>query len=957
MPTAAHPTTARLDFLGWVKPGLQTAAERLVATYEGGGELDLRQVVVVVPGQRAGRRLLELLAFTAEERDLCLTPPVVVTEGRLPEMLYTPKQPFASELVQDLAWAEALRGLPAESQQHVIPHPPAADATTRWLALGRLLRRVHVELAADRLDFRAVLACGERVPGFREQSRWTALADVQSRYHRLLEEQGLWDIQTGRLKAIELGEVHTDCDTVLLGTTDLNTMLRAMLDHVADRVTAYVVAPPELADHFDEIGCLVPGKWAAREIPLADEILSQVDGPVEQADAVTRWLATIGNRFPVDEVVVGVLDETLVPQLQRELQQSGVRGRWVEGRRISETAPFRLLAAAASVASRRRYEDLAALVRHPDVELWLDGATDEPRPERIRSLPAELDCFYLTRLPGRVPAGLVVAENPDKWPHLSAGLARIDTWLADASVGRPFRKWGNFFRQVLGDVYRDRTLRLTDEADEALHRTLSRILEVCGQLAEIPEDLDGVNVPAVDAFPTAIGSIGDEPLPPPADPGAVEILGWLELPLDDAKALIVTSFNEGLVPKSTGADPFLPDKLRQALGIMNNDRRYARDAYATTVLCHSREELRVVFARRDGAGDPLVPTRLLFACGDEALVRRSQRLFGEPDSQPARRRLLLASADPVPERSEFQPPRPVKSGRPIERLPVTHFKAYLACRYRYYLRYVRGLVTVDDDARELDGGLFGTLLHRVLSAFGRDQDGPRHSDDEEVVAAYMKDRLETAGAEMFGATNGRPAIRLQLKQAEQRLAAFASHQANLVRAGWRIVYAELEGRGNLAAPFGLNGNSVQLVGRIDRIDYHAGDRKILIIDYKTADRAQTPERTHRNGDSWIDLQLPLYRHLWPAAGLDGLAPTRIDLAYFNLPRQLDETALKLAEWDDAMLADADAVAHRVAAQICAEDFWPPTEPPPAFSEELAAICLDNVLAAPAIADGDEGVRT
>src|SRR5438105_8803873 len=113
------PSPIRREFLGWDQPALSEAARRLGARYRHGRELDLGHVIVVVPGQRAGRRLRELLVYFAEDEKLRFTPPEVVTEGRLPEMLYTPKLPFASDLVQDLAWAQALRDLPEENRQHL----------------------------------------------------------------------------------------------------------------------------------------------------------------------------------------------------------------------------------------------------------------------------------------------------------------------------------------------------------------------------------------------------------------------------------------------------------------------------------------------------------------------------------------------------------------------------------------------------------------------------------------------------------------------------------------------------------------------------------------------------------------------------------------------------------------------------------------------------------------------
>src|SRR5207244_10009060 len=216
-----------------------------------------------------------------------------------------------------------------------------------------------------------------------------------------------WDIQTARLKAIEFHEIRSEWDIVLLGTVDLNNTLRQMLDAIAPRVTAYIVAPEQLADHFDAHGCLVRSMWCEAPVPLREEQLRQIDGPVEQADAVSTWLGGLDGRFRNDEVAIGVPDESLVPQLQRQLEQCGVKARWVEGVRLAETGPFRLLSAALPFACHGRYDDLAALLRHPDLEEWLQTVLSIPGANNTlaaKSLPAQLDEFYNARLPSRVSA-------------------------------------------------------------------------------------------------------------------------------------------------------------------------------------------------------------------------------------------------------------------------------------------------------------------------------------------------------------------------------------------------------------------------------------------------------------------------------------------------------------------------------------------------------------------------
>src|SRR5262245_34824203 len=166
------------EFLDWRKPALAAAAEYLAAKYAQPPELDLGRTIVVVPGGRAGRRLREILVGLAEERDLTLTPPPIVTQHDLPEQLYPPQRPFPDALTQQLAWVEALRSFPPLKLAAYLPHPPAAADTPGWLAVGDALRQLHLELAADGIDCQDALAGAAAVEGFAEHERWQTLCGL-----------------------------------------------------------------------------------------------------------------------------------------------------------------------------------------------------------------------------------------------------------------------------------------------------------------------------------------------------------------------------------------------------------------------------------------------------------------------------------------------------------------------------------------------------------------------------------------------------------------------------------------------------------------------------------------------------------------------------------------------------------------------------------------------------------
>ncbi|MDX1944884.1 MAG: PD-(D/E)XK nuclease family protein [Pirellulaceae bacterium] len=936
-------------FLDWTEPALSTAARWLAERYARATTFDLGNVIVVVPGSRSRGRLLELLVAAADSAGQTLTPPRIITEKDLPELLYPQKKPFASELTQQLAWTEALRATPAATLGHFVPHPPDDGDTARWLELGDLLRELHVELAADGLDFESVLACGDRVEGFAEHDRWQTLADVQRRYHARLDGLGLWDKQTARLVAIKNREPQTDRDIVLLGMVDLNQAQRQLLDLVAERVAALVFAPPALVDRFDPHGCLLAAQWLEAELPLRDEQIERVDGPADQAAAVTAWLDRLGGQYRADQIVIGTPDQRLAPQLGRQLAQSGVPSRSLEGRTLAESGPYRLLALLAAAGPEPRFADLAALVRHPDLFDWLQN-----RPE-IAALAgsdplAALDQFAAEQVPATI--------DPERLKK-NAELALVAAiWDAVGTLRAllpaeplPLAEWGSRFRELLLAVYGQRELDRNIPAQRLLIEAFERIEAPLLPLAEIPAELMP-RVSAREAFELILAPQKREPLPPPAAADVVEILGWLELPLDDAPALLVTTFNEGFVPTSTGGDPFLPNRLRAELGLLHNDRRYARDAYALALLVHSRAELKLLVARRDVEGNPLAPSRLLFAADEETVARRALSLFGDLPPTPPRRNLLAAS--PPLLASTLAVPRPDPAREPPTKMSVTAFKAYLACPYRYYLSHVLGLAAISDGADELDPAAFGNLLHDVLEQFGRKPEAAdaRATGDPERIFEFLGDQLSAIAGARFG-KHCRPAVRVQIEQGRLRLRAFADWQARRNREGWRIVHSEDSER-RLGVDFAVDGEPIRLEGRIDRIDYHDATRTLSILDYKTADAGLKPQVTHVKAGQWIDLQLPLYRHLIDGAKLPGLSVTAglLELGYILLPKDVRGVGAAMASWTGAELAAADEQAREVVRNLRQRIFWPPKVPPPPFAEDLAAICHDHRLGSWRPTEGD-----
>ena len=912
-------TAMHRRFIDWTTPLLPRVAAELADIAKGAAG-DLSGHIIVVPARRAGRRLRELLAVLTG--GACV-PPQIVTVGNLPELLYEPQRPFASDLVQHLAWIAAIRRSSPAEISHLLPTLPDPADLQGWMSLAQLLWRQHRELAADGLDCGDVLRLAAELDSFREHERWRALAALQQRYLRILDDLGLWDLQTARLVAVRQHEIQTEREIMLVGATDLNRIDRAVLDQVADRVTACIHAPPDLADCFDAHGCVDPTAWSERPIDIAAEQVLMVDGPLDLSESVVRVLVGYEGAFRPDEVTIALAADDLAPGLRRTLAECGVAARWGAGTPLSQSAPCRLLQAVADLLEDDRTPAFAALVRHPDVTDWL---THHRAPTGWLQ---KLDDFIAEHVPQRIGDWVRDGRAPAAVRDVSR---RIDRLIKPfRGRARPLGEWSSCLLELLTTIYGASQFDPRNAGHQAVLSACEKLQPILIEHGQAPPDLAPTTTAAA-AIRLALQHMAGEQVPPDADPSALDITGWLDLPLDDAPAAMIVGINEGLIPQSSNADPFLPNALRAALGITDNARRYARDAHALCTVLHSRQHVRLIAARRDRRGDPLVPSRLLLAADAPEVARRIRSFYGERAEEPAAE--LPGRTAARIDRPSFEIPRPRPRPEPPAVLRVTAFRDYIASPYRFYLRHIERLEEVDDGVDELSAAAFGNLTHNALSDWG--QSDLRDSTDTDAIDGFLSEAVERIALRDYGPSPVM-AVKVQLEQARMRLAAFAAWQAQWAAQGWRIRFTE---QNVDPVPFDLgDGRSVQLKGRIDRIDQHAAGGRWAIFDYKTGEQAIHPDKSHRKDGDWIDLQLPLYRHLARSLGVTGA----IQLGYIRLPRDTNDVGAQLAEWTADDLAAADRTAQDVARRILDQHFWEELRATPDTLSEFGPICQDNVF--------------
>ncbi|MEW4489324.1 PD-(D/E)XK nuclease family protein [Thalassoglobus sp. JC818] len=916
----------RRAVLDWSRPALHSAAREVIDRFAAGPDRDLSGVMCVFPGKQAGRRFLEILTDLTDGRFI---PPEILTVGQLPERLYTPKKPFATLLTQQAAWAQALKKLDPSDLREVVPSPPEEEDVDGWLRLGDVLRRQHRELTADRLDFDDVAKRGESLEGFDETRRWEVLSQVQKLYLEILDGLNLWDQQTARISAIEFKEFATDDEIVLVGMVDLNQTQRGMLAAVADRLTVMVHASPEwVNERFDTFGCVKPGAWKSVSIPIDDSQVQIVDGMKEQSDAVAWSLSELSSEFAMNEITLGVPDDRIVAHLRRTLAAVEIPVHWGIERTLPDSAPYQLLEAIADYLQGESVDDFSRLIRHPDIAHWLSQ----------HDLPFD----WLTRW------DIYVSQHLQRTTRILPGKKRAVDFASKLvrsisdlikplnRAPKPLTDWIEPIGKLFEAVYAEREIHIEDSEDQLLRQAIETIFNAWTEHEKLPESLVPV-LSAADAIRLTLTQVQQEFLASSSDEPSIQLYGWLDLALDDAPAVIITSVNEGYIPSSVNHDLFLPNRLRVHLGLEDNDRRYARDAYSLSSILSSRKQVKLISSKHDIRQEPLAPSRLLFATEPHEIARRVVRYFDEQDQTLNRAPIGLTTDR---NESDFHIPRPVAGAAEKTSFSVTEFRHYLASPYRYYLNQILRLEEVTDDPVELDPAGFGSLIHAVLEDFGR-SDAALQTDPARI-SEFLNECLNEKVKAEYGSDPLFP-IAVQVEQIRHRLDGFARWQAEWIRMGWKIRHTEYGNQKHVSFPLD-DGRKIKLRGRIDRIDFNEKTGEWAILDYKTGDSGMAPEKTHRWKEEWVDLQLPLYRHLAKPLGVTGT----VKLGYVTLPKTESLIGAQLAEWTEEELKDADRVTRETASKILDGEFWVELEKTPDWYEQFSAICQDYIFEREAI---------
>ena len=915
-------------FLGWEAPFLHRAADWLVERYGA----DMGGVVVAVPGRRAAHRLEELLVKKLVPGDTPFEPPQYTTAGRLTDHLLLQDAPTAGGFLRTLAWATALRSCSATELKVLSPASQFSDDFKTWWVMAQELRSLHGELGGEDFGFDGVSEELKKNAPNSERDRWKVLVKLQHAYRKQLDLVRLSDPHDARRDAVKSKQVDQEVAIVLVGVTDVNGLLRATLDQLPGAVTALVCAPSELSDHFDGLGCVERERWPGFHVPMEKACWRVAQNPAGQAHEAVGALEELGGQLSPSEISLGIPDVNVVPFLERQLSAHGVKTRRAAGVSVASSSVVTLLRRVSKEVQQQDFSASSSLLRHPDIERRLAGDLSEPEEDVADFSPATAcDAFASEHIPRSRRLSVELrdekrAPEVGRMASVHDALERLLGELGKATTEtRPVSDWAPVIAAFLARVYSERSWNeeTLDDApqEERLCVAALRIVgERLRELRAVPPKL-GQQMPVTIgiALDLVVEEFESELLPEPVTSDAVELVGWLDLAHDDSKAVVLTGFNEGVLPESIRTSVFLPEALRTRMGLPDDALRIARDLHGLASILHSGRKVTLISGRRGLRGDPLQPSRLAFHVPDEAMLERV-RLWLPADEEGRQlppESAVVPTARSLPMAKELEPP---------SALAVTAFREYLASPYRFYLQRMLRLKSIEGEVREMDPMVFGQVAHKVLERFGREK--LRNSEDPEKIFESLVRLLSDESLRRFG-HKPLPAVRIQIRRLQLRLHAFAQWQAQWRAKGWRIHQVEWS-PDESSVSLTVDDLSLRLRGRIDRVDRNDLTGEWAVIDYKTGEQGSGPRQTHGPSEAgvWKDLQMPLYRLLVQpllnaAAEADqdssGTNPV-VKLGYVPLSRKPSSTKFIDGKWTAEELDSGLECAQEVVRAIRAGRF-------------------------------------
>lgn len=926
-------------FLDWSEPLLKIGVKKLQ-----GGQYAESEILILVPTRNSGALLKEEILAQNEGRAVFL--PEVLPLGGLLERVIEEETHLSTPWMTLMSYTQALKNAPAHLLAQLFKNDLSSgsssfarpEAFLKSLNTAQTLLRVKSLLEEEGYslsDFYEHLKSSEKAQEIlptQEQERWEAFCALDQSACAFLAHHHFQDKGQAQLNGIQTSTYLTKFQKIiLLGHPEPSPLTIAYLEAAERQGTAievWIHAPVEFADYFDDWG-RANKQWVqeAITIPESYKTIISSENADSLAEQVVRYFSEVGAK--PEEAAMTVCDPEYAPYLQDHLLPYGWEAYRAEGSGVSQTGFLKMILAMIEVIETPESYDHLLTFGGNYLVTQAVGITN---PYKLMEALREVK---VNHLPETIEFGIKKLEAylyEDESGRAQADAMALSSWIQDwtlESLPEKARSLGSSLTVTNPETYE--LLRLWEEAIEEWEDVAKT-----GIFQNASEGLHFLHL-----------IFSSKKLYTDTDTGDVRLQGWMESLYAIEPHHAIIALHEGIIPKQTFADSFLPDSLKNHLGFRDQKSMDARDSFILTQLLaqqsQSGKSFRIFISRQNAQDEPNLPSPLLLREKPDLLPARVLQLFKESDeesSSPERNRqewTILLPNKPNPWKDKNKPFSP------------SLLKTFLACPKRFWLKNVLQFQEIPE-TDSLSAADIGNLCHDTLQHIMNRREYSRWMQEEALAQDLQKELERRYKNKYMNPEESNLSLRAQFDFLNIRLWSTAKKLSTLFQEGWEVLATEYPiQKWEIFPGYYLN-------MRIDCILYHRESNQYTLIDFKTSKHAKAPEKAHWVNSSkdlyeaeqayqvettytyirseknqtyfykrWTDLQLPLYRqwlvHASPWKGT--ISASDVTAAYFNIPMSDKETGLsdwtKLNE-DPTVLDSALQCAKFIMKQIREADF-------------------------------------
>ncbi len=311
----------------------------------------------------------------------------------------------------------------------------------------------------------------------------------------------------------------------------------------------------------------------------------------------------------------------------------------------------------------------------------------------------------------------------------------------------------------------------------------------------------------------------------------LQIMGVLETRGLDFENIIITSFNEGVYPKKSASNSFIPYNLRRGFGLPTYEHQDAITSYNFYRLIHHAKNIFLIYDSRTEGVQTGEVSRFIHQLNYHYGVNIKHKTVSYDISFANTGNIQIEKTQEVMKKlAKF-----LSNEDDHKSLSASSIKSYIDCPLQFYLTQVEEVEHVDEVKETIEENMFGNLFHATMDNIYKPYKGKiMQSDDfDQLIANSLNidNQIRIAFADKYFKKKSKENDALEgnnlLIARVLRKYIIQILKTDKKYAPFRYIDSELKCK----IQFPISYGNVNIKGFIDRIDEK--ENKIRILDYKT----------------------------------------------------------------------------------------------------------------------------